>query len=156
MHSLGPPCALAALFPPGLLRAVASSKALREASSRHRRRAAVWLLRCQVPPAVVSWQGPRRESRRLLLLVPLRRPQGPGRLLTEAALRATGPGMPAGVASGSRPGSQKKLRSPYAIDNNEVLDFLSRVPSDVQVVQYQELKQDPTHSPSRRKKNNPG
>lgn len=28
----------------------------------------------------------------------------------------------------------KKLRSPYAIDNNEVLDFLSRVPSDVQVV----------------------
>ncbi|XP_060091669.1 multiple C2 and transmembrane domain-containing protein 1 isoform X4 [Heteronotia binoei] len=50
----------------------------------------------------------------------------------------------------------KKLRSPYAIDNNEVLDFLSRVPSDVQVVQYQELKQDPTHSPSRRKKNNPG
>uniref|UniRef100_A0A670J848 Multiple C2 and transmembrane domain-containing protein 1 n=1 Tax=Podarcis muralis TaxID=64176 RepID=A0A670J848_PODMU len=28
----------------------------------------------------------------------------------------------------------KKLRSPYAIDNNEVLDFLSRVPSDVQLV----------------------
>lgn len=28
----------------------------------------------------------------------------------------------------------KKLRSPYAIDNNELLDFLSRVPSDVQVV----------------------
>nr|XP_051709934.1 multiple C2 and transmembrane domain-containing protein 1 isoform X1 [Oryctolagus cuniculus] len=27
----------------------------------------------------------------------------------------------------------KKLRSPYAIDNNELLDFLSRVPSDVQV-----------------------
>ncbi|XP_066472237.1 multiple C2 and transmembrane domain-containing protein 1 [Tiliqua scincoides] len=50
----------------------------------------------------------------------------------------------------------KKLRSPYAIDNNELLDFLSRVPSDVQVVQYQELKQDPTHSPSKRKKNNPG
>uniref|UniRef100_A0A8D2JEX2 Multiple C2 and transmembrane domain-containing protein 1 n=1 Tax=Varanus komodoensis TaxID=61221 RepID=A0A8D2JEX2_VARKO len=28
----------------------------------------------------------------------------------------------------------KKLRSPYAIDNNELLDFLSRVPSDVQAV----------------------
>uniref|UniRef100_A0AAQ6A513 C2 domain-containing protein n=1 Tax=Amphiprion ocellaris TaxID=80972 RepID=A0AAQ6A513_AMPOC len=27
----------------------------------------------------------------------------------------------------------KKLRNPYAIDNNELLDFLSRVPSDVQV-----------------------
>ncbi|KAJ6669757.1 hypothetical protein lerEdw1_000306 [Lerista edwardsae] len=50
----------------------------------------------------------------------------------------------------------KKLRSPYAIDNNELLDFLSRVPSDVQVVQYQELKPDLTHSPSKRKKNNPG
>nr|XP_025038190.1 multiple C2 and transmembrane domain-containing protein 1 isoform X1 [Pelodiscus sinensis] len=50
----------------------------------------------------------------------------------------------------------KKLRSPYAIDNNEVLDFLSRVPSDVQVVQYQELKQDPSHSPNKRKRNNPG
>ncbi|XP_061216970.1 multiple C2 and transmembrane domain-containing protein 1 [Neopsephotus bourkii] len=50
----------------------------------------------------------------------------------------------------------KKLRSPYAIDNNELLDFLSRVPSDVQVVQYRELKQDPSHSPSKRKKNNPG
>ncbi|NWH15352.1 MCTP1 protein, partial [Grus americana] len=49
----------------------------------------------------------------------------------------------------------KKLRSPYAIDNNELLDFLSRVPSDVQVVQYHELKQEPSHSPSKRKKNNP-
>nr|XP_046243015.1 multiple C2 and transmembrane domain-containing protein 1-like isoform X4 [Scatophagus argus] len=29
----------------------------------------------------------------------------------------------------------KKLRDPYTIDNNELLDFLSRVPSDVQVVQ---------------------
>uniref|UniRef100_A0A8C6VAA5 Multiple C2 and transmembrane domain containing 1 n=1 Tax=Naja naja TaxID=35670 RepID=A0A8C6VAA5_NAJNA len=48
----------------------------------------------------------------------------------------------------------KKLRSPYAIDNNELLDFLSRVPSDVQVVQYQELKPDLSHSPSKRKKNN--
>ncbi|XP_063996839.1 multiple C2 and transmembrane domain-containing protein 1 isoform X1 [Pogoniulus pusillus] len=50
----------------------------------------------------------------------------------------------------------KKLRSPYAIDNNELLDFLSRVPSDVQVVQYHELKQDSSHSPSKRKKNNTG
>ncbi|XP_070599124.1 LOW QUALITY PROTEIN: multiple C2 and transmembrane domain-containing protein 1 [Erythrolamprus reginae] len=48
----------------------------------------------------------------------------------------------------------KKLRSPYAIDNNELLDFLSRVPSDVEMVQYQELKQDLSHSPSKRKKNN--
>ncbi|XP_040584777.1 multiple C2 and transmembrane domain-containing protein 1 isoform X3 [Mesocricetus auratus] len=50
----------------------------------------------------------------------------------------------------------KKLRSPYAIDNNELLDFLSRVPSDVQVVQYQELKADHSPSPYKRKKNNPG
>ncbi|XP_022523298.2 multiple C2 and transmembrane domain-containing protein 1 isoform X2 [Astyanax mexicanus] len=50
----------------------------------------------------------------------------------------------------------KKLRDPYTIDNNELLDFLSRVPSDVQVVQYRELKQDPSHSPNKRKKNNPG
>ncbi|XP_074935021.1 multiple C2 and transmembrane domain-containing protein 1 isoform X1 [Phalacrocorax aristotelis] len=49
----------------------------------------------------------------------------------------------------------KKLRSPYAIDNNELLDFLSRVPSDVQVVQYHELKPDPSHTVSKRKKNNP-
>lgn len=34
----------------------------------------------------------------------------------------------------------KKLRSPYAIDNNEILDFLKRVPSDVQKVQYSELR----------------
>ncbi|XP_029115301.1 multiple C2 and transmembrane domain-containing protein 1-like isoform X2 [Scleropages formosus] len=50
----------------------------------------------------------------------------------------------------------KKLRDPYTIDNNELLDFLSRVPSDVQVVQYRELKADPGHSPSKKKKNNPG
>ncbi|XP_029284494.1 multiple C2 and transmembrane domain-containing protein 2 isoform X2 [Cottoperca gobio] len=34
----------------------------------------------------------------------------------------------------------KKLRNPYSIDNNEVLDFLSRVPSDVQKVQYSEMR----------------
>lgn len=33
----------------------------------------------------------------------------------------------------------KKLRNPYAIDNNEVVDFLSRVPSDVQMVISAEL-----------------
>ncbi|XP_027518745.1 multiple C2 and transmembrane domain-containing protein 1 isoform X5 [Corapipo altera] len=49
----------------------------------------------------------------------------------------------------------KKIRNPYAVDNNELLDFLSRVPSDVQVMQYHELKQDLSHSPSKRKKNNP-
>lgn len=31
----------------------------------------------------------------------------------------------------------KKLRDPYIIENNELLDFLSRVPSDVQVVSDQ-------------------
>ncbi|XP_076010301.1 multiple C2 and transmembrane domain-containing protein 1 isoform X2 [Genypterus blacodes] len=50
----------------------------------------------------------------------------------------------------------KKLRDPYTIDNNELLDFLSRVPSDVQVVQYRELKLDPNPSPNKRKKNNLG
>ncbi|XP_060927638.1 multiple C2 and transmembrane domain-containing protein 1-like isoform X1 [Limanda limanda] len=50
----------------------------------------------------------------------------------------------------------KKLRDPYTIDNNELLDFLSRMPSDVQVVQYRELKLDPSPSPNKRKKNNPG
>ncbi|KAG7473249.1 hypothetical protein MATL_G00093700 [Megalops atlanticus] len=34
----------------------------------------------------------------------------------------------------------KKLRNPYAIDSNEILDFLQRVPSDVQKVQYAELR----------------
>ncbi|XP_061748637.1 multiple C2 and transmembrane domain-containing protein 2-like isoform X2 [Nerophis ophidion] len=34
----------------------------------------------------------------------------------------------------------KRLRSPYSIDNNEVLDFLSRVPSDVQKVQYSDMR----------------
>ncbi|XP_011607838.2 multiple C2 and transmembrane domain-containing protein 2 isoform X1 [Takifugu rubripes] len=34
----------------------------------------------------------------------------------------------------------KKLRNPYSIDNNEVLDFLSRVPSDVQKVQHSEIR----------------
>ncbi|XP_013983785.1 multiple C2 and transmembrane domain-containing protein 1 isoform X3 [Salmo salar] len=50
----------------------------------------------------------------------------------------------------------KKLRNPYLIENNEVLDFLSRVPSDVQMMQYRELKFDPGQSPSKRKKTNLG
>ncbi|XP_029283290.1 multiple C2 and transmembrane domain-containing protein 1-like [Cottoperca gobio] len=47
----------------------------------------------------------------------------------------------------------KKLRNPYMIDNNELLDFLSRVPSDVQVMHYREL--DPGQSPSKRRRTNP-
>ncbi|XP_074090267.1 multiple C2 and transmembrane domain-containing protein 2 isoform X4 [Macrotis lagotis] len=46
----------------------------------------------------------------------------------------------------------KKLRNPYAIDNNELLDFLSRVPSDVQKVQYAELKPSSNQSPLRKKR----
>ncbi|XP_007463597.1 PREDICTED: multiple C2 and transmembrane domain-containing protein 2-like [Lipotes vexillifer] len=46
----------------------------------------------------------------------------------------------------------KKLRNPYAIDNNELLDFLSRVPSDVQKVQYAELKPGSSQSPLRKKR----
>lgn len=46
----------------------------------------------------------------------------------------------------------KKLRNPYSIDNNELLDFLSRVPSDVQKVQYAELKPCGNHSPVRKKR----
>ncbi|KAM6351901.1 multiple C2 and transmembrane domain-containing protein 2 isoform 2-T2 [Alca torda] len=46
----------------------------------------------------------------------------------------------------------KKLRNPYAIDNNELLDFLSRVPSDVQKVQRAELKPYSSSSPIRRKR----
>ncbi|XP_035481117.2 multiple C2 and transmembrane domain-containing protein 1 isoform X2 [Scophthalmus maximus] len=49
----------------------------------------------------------------------------------------------------------KKLRNPFMIDNNELLDFLSRVPSDVQVMQYRELKVDPGQSPNKRRRTNP-
>jgi len=31
----------------------------------------------------------------------------------------------------------KKLRNPYTVDHNEILDFLKRVPSDVQKVRVQ-------------------
>ncbi|KAM3877092.1 multiple C2 and transmembrane domain-containing protein 2-like [Diretmus argenteus] len=46
----------------------------------------------------------------------------------------------------------KKLRNPYAIDNNEVLDFLSRVPSDVHKVQYSEARGSSSQIPLRRKR----
>ncbi|XP_053514842.1 multiple C2 and transmembrane domain-containing protein 2 isoform X2 [Artibeus jamaicensis] len=46
----------------------------------------------------------------------------------------------------------KKLRNPYAIDNNELLDFLSRVPSDVQKVQYAALRPCSSQSPLRKKR----
>ncbi|XP_047229574.1 multiple C2 and transmembrane domain-containing protein 1 isoform X4 [Girardinichthys multiradiatus] len=48
----------------------------------------------------------------------------------------------------------KKLRDPYMIDNNELLDFLSRVPSDVQMMQYCELRVDPGQSPNKRRRTN--
>ncbi|XP_060116217.1 multiple C2 and transmembrane domain-containing protein 2 [Heteronotia binoei] len=46
----------------------------------------------------------------------------------------------------------KKLRNPYAIENNELLDFLSRVPSDVQRVKQAELKPYSRSSPIRKKR----
>ncbi|CAJ1056822.1 multiple C2 and transmembrane domain-containing protein 2 [Xyrichtys novacula] len=48
----------------------------------------------------------------------------------------------------------KKLRNPYAIDNNEILDFLQRVPSDVQKVQYSALRA-PTSQPRKKKGSQP-
>ncbi|XP_062404869.1 multiple C2 and transmembrane domain-containing protein 2 isoform X2 [Sardina pilchardus] len=47
----------------------------------------------------------------------------------------------------------KKIRKPFAIENNEIMDFLSRVPSDVQKAQYSELRGPGWQSPARRKKN---
>ncbi|XP_076590147.1 multiple C2 and transmembrane domain-containing protein 2 isoform X2 [Chaetodon auriga] len=46
----------------------------------------------------------------------------------------------------------KKLRNPYTIDNNEILDFLKRVPSDVQKVQYSTLRAPTSQSQPRRKR----
>ncbi|GFS05610.1 multiple C2 and transmembrane domain-containing protein 1 [Elysia marginata] len=47
----------------------------------------------------------------------------------------------------------KKLRKPNAISNNELLDFLSRVPSDNELLQYRELKPDvPANTATARKK----
>ncbi|XP_069747663.1 multiple C2 and transmembrane domain-containing protein 1 isoform X3 [Narcine bancroftii] len=50
----------------------------------------------------------------------------------------------------------KKLRNPFLIENNELLDFLSRVHSDVQVVHFHELTQESTQGPFVFKKNNSG
>ncbi|XP_072241231.1 multiple C2 and transmembrane domain-containing protein 2 [Leuresthes tenuis] len=46
----------------------------------------------------------------------------------------------------------KKLRNPYAIDSNEILDFLERVPSDIQKVQYSALRAPTSQSQLRKKK----
>ncbi|XP_022535454.2 multiple C2 and transmembrane domain-containing protein 2 [Astyanax mexicanus] len=46
----------------------------------------------------------------------------------------------------------KKLIYPNAIDNNELLDFLKRVPSDVQKVQYSELRTAGTQSAQKKKR----
>ncbi|XP_062403637.1 multiple C2 and transmembrane domain-containing protein 2 [Sardina pilchardus] len=46
----------------------------------------------------------------------------------------------------------KKLRNPYAVDSNKVLDFLQRVPSDVQKVQYSELRAPAAANPQRKKR----
>ncbi|KAM4675480.1 multiple C2 and transmembrane domain-containing protein 2 isoform 2-T2 [Discoglossus pictus] len=46
----------------------------------------------------------------------------------------------------------KKLRNPYAINNNELMDFLSRVPSDVQKVQYVEVKPSSNQGALRKKR----
>ncbi|MCI4379278.1 hypothetical protein PGIGA_G00226080 [Pangasianodon gigas] len=46
----------------------------------------------------------------------------------------------------------KKLRNPHVIENNELLDFLSRVPSDVQKVQYSELRAPGIQSAQKKKR----
>ncbi|XP_061679923.1 multiple C2 and transmembrane domain-containing protein 2 isoform X2 [Syngnathoides biaculeatus] len=46
----------------------------------------------------------------------------------------------------------KKLRNPYAIDSNELLDFLKRMPSDVQKVQYNAPRVPSSQNPPRKKK----
>ncbi|XP_029289832.1 multiple C2 and transmembrane domain-containing protein 2 [Cottoperca gobio] len=46
----------------------------------------------------------------------------------------------------------KKLRNTYAIDNNEILDFLKRVPSDVQKVQRSVLRAPTSQNQPRKKR----
>ncbi|XP_064650930.1 multiple C2 and transmembrane domain-containing protein 1-like isoform X5 [Lineus longissimus] len=46
----------------------------------------------------------------------------------------------------------KKLRAPNAINNNELLDFLSRIPSDKELMHYRELRPDLSNVPSKKKK----
>ena len=46
----------------------------------------------------------------------------------------------------------KKLIRPNFVPNNELLDFLSRVPDDEELLDYQDMKlldQEPSHSPTR-------
>jgi len=38
----------------------------------------------------------------------------------------------------------KKIRKPNAVDNNELADFLSRIPSDVEIKEQKVLKTDPS------------
>ncbi|XP_068170218.1 multiple C2 and transmembrane domain-containing protein 2 isoform X2 [Antennarius striatus] len=46
----------------------------------------------------------------------------------------------------------KKLRNPYNIDNNEIRNFLKRVPSDVQKVQYSALRAPTSQNQPRKKR----
>ncbi|XP_068595146.1 multiple C2 and transmembrane domain-containing protein 2 [Brachionichthys hirsutus] len=46
----------------------------------------------------------------------------------------------------------KKLRNPYNIDNNEIRNFLKRVPTDVQKVQYSALRAPTSQSQPRKKR----
>ncbi|XP_056317045.1 multiple C2 and transmembrane domain-containing protein 2 isoform X4 [Danio aesculapii] len=49
----------------------------------------------------------------------------------------------------------KKLRNPYAIENNELMDFLSRVPSDIQMTQYTEMSSCSVNGPYRKRRSSP-
>uniref|UniRef100_A0A8C9SCW2 Multiple C2 and transmembrane domain containing 2 n=2 Tax=Scleropages formosus TaxID=113540 RepID=A0A8C9SCW2_SCLFO len=46
----------------------------------------------------------------------------------------------------------KKLRNPHAVDNSELLDFLQRVPTDIQKVQHSRLKAFIIQSPHKKKR----
>ncbi|XP_075946007.1 multiple C2 and transmembrane domain-containing protein 2 [Anarhichas minor] len=46
----------------------------------------------------------------------------------------------------------KKLRNPYTVDNNDILDFLKRVPSDVQKVQHSVLRAPTSQNQPRKKR----
>ncbi|KAK7115698.1 hypothetical protein V1264_001520 [Littorina saxatilis] len=46
----------------------------------------------------------------------------------------------------------KKLRKPNAISNNELFDFLSRVPSDSELQQYREMRPEFSPTPGKKKR----
>ena len=46
----------------------------------------------------------------------------------------------------------KKLRAPNAIPNNELLDYLSRIPSDKELMMYRELRPDSNIGTLKKKK----